>query len=276
LQRENRKLAFVLVSTNHGTMIVNRLDYHMISATGGHGVGLQLLENGCFDPSEIDLAKNMLGWRRKHYGDGVVAVDCGANIGVHTIEWATTMTGWGSVISIEAQERVYYALAGNIAINNCFNAVAIHAAVSSESGTMAIPKPNYLVPSSFGSLELRQRKENEFIGQAVDYTRNTATVRKLALDELDLPRLDLIKIDVEGMELEALDGAKEIIGRTHPIMLIEKLKTDAGQLRQWLAEHGYETIVEAGINMLAIHSHDRTLSELRPALQPMMARQQRA
>jgi hypothetical protein len=27
----------------------------------------------------------------------VVAIDCGANIGIHTIEWATAMTGWGSV-----------------------------------------------------------------------------------------------------------------------------------------------------------------------------------
>jgi len=26
-------------------------------------------------------------------GDGVVAVDGGANIGAHTIEWATAMTG---------------------------------------------------------------------------------------------------------------------------------------------------------------------------------------
>jgi len=271
LQREKRKLVFVMVSTNHGTMIVSRLDYHLTSATGGVGVGLQLLEEGRYDPNEINLAIDMLARRRKHYGDGVVAIDCGANIGVHTIEWATIMTGWGSVISIEAQERIYYALAGNIAINNCFNATAIHAAVSSESGTMAIPNPNYLVPSSFGSLELRQRKNNEFIGQAVDYTRKTATVRKLALDELDLPRLDLIKIDVEGMEIEALEGAKEIIRRTHPIMLIEKLKSDAGQLRQWLSAHGYE-MVDVGINILAIHSNDRTLSELKPAQQPTLVR----
>ena len=48
------------------------------------------------------------------HGDGVVAVDGGANIGVHTIEWATAMTGWGSVIAIEPQERIYYALAGTL------------------------------------------------------------------------------------------------------------------------------------------------------------------
>ena len=30
----------------------------------------------------------LLALRRRHFGDGVIAVDCGANIGVHTVEWA--------------------------------------------------------------------------------------------------------------------------------------------------------------------------------------------
>ena len=55
-----------------------------------------------------------------------------------------------------------------LAINNRFNALAINAAVSSESGVMQIPSPNYLVPSSFGSLELRRRNGNEFVGQHID------------------------------------------------------------------------------------------------------------
>ena len=67
------------------------------------------------------------------------------------------MTGWGQVLAFEAQERIYYALAGNIAINNCFNARALHAAVTSEAGRMKIPAPDYLAPASFGSLELRKR-----------------------------------------------------------------------------------------------------------------------
>ena len=270
MQRAPRKLAFVLASTNHGTMIVNRLDYRMVDAQRGYGVGFQLLDSGNFDPDEVTLAVSLLATRRRLYGDGVVAIDCGANIGVHTIEWATHMSGWGSVLSIEAQERIYYALAGNIAINNCFNAIAINAAVSSESGLLAIPTPNYLVPSSFGSLELRQRNGNEFIGQAIDYNKNMSTVRKLALDEFNLPRLDLIKLDIEGMELEALAGARNTIARTHPIMLIEKIKADAGELRQWLTTHGYE-LMDAGINMLAIHGSDKTLAELKPKLQPSAA-----
>src|SRR5271170_7359836 len=249
MQSVGRKLAFVLASSNHGTMIVNRFDYRMIDSQHGYGVGYQILESAFFDPTEVKLVVDLLAIRRKHHGDGVVAIDCGANIGVQTVEWANSMTGWGSVLAIEAQERIYYALAGNITINNCFNAVAVHGAVSSESGVMQIPTPNYLVPSSFGSLELRQRQGNEFIGQPIDY-ENTVNVRKLTLDEFNLPRVDFIKIDVEGMELEALEGAKRSITQSHPIMLIEKIKTDAEKLRAWLKARGYE-IIDAGINMLA-------------------------
>ena len=266
MQNVPRKLAFVLASSNHGTMIVNRFDYRMLDSQQGFGVGYQILENACFDPTEVKLAVDLLALRRKHHGDGVVAIDCGANIGVHTIEWAAAMTGWGSVLSIEAQERIYYALAGNIAINNCFNAIAVHGAVSSESGVMQIPTPNYLVPGSFGSLELRQSSSNEYIGQKIDY-ENLVNVRKLALDEYNLPRVDLIKIDVEGMELEVLQGAARSIERSRPVMLIERIKADAGQLRQWLEARGY-TLLEAGINLLAVHSTDALLPELMPRTQP--------
>ena len=256
-----RKLAFVLASSNHGTMIVNRLDYRMVSADAGFGVGFQILETASFDPAEVKLAVGLLTARRRHYGDGVLALDCGANIGVHTIEWAIAMTGWGSVLAIEAQERIYYALAGNIAINNCFNAMALHAAISSESGVMTIPNPNYMVPASFGSLELRQRANNEFIGQAIDYTKNTAEVRKVALDEFNLPRVDFIKLDVEGMELEALEGAEKTIKSTRPILLVEKIKSNSEQLHRWFSDRGY-VLQEVGINILAFHSDDKTLAEL--------------
>jgi FkbM family methyltransferase len=267
MQKAARKLAFVLASSDHGTMIVNRFDYRMVDANRGYGVGFQILEQACFDPTEVKLMTDLLVLRRKHHGDGVVAIDCGANIGVHTVEWAKLMTGWGSVLAVEAQERIYYALAGNIAVNNCFNAIAVHGAVSSESGVLQIPNPNYFVPSSFGSLELRQRQGNEFIGQPIDY-QNTVNVRKLKLDEFGLARVDMIKIDIEGMELEAIEGASRMIESSRPIMLIEKIKTDATQLTRLLQTKGYE-VIEAGINLLAVHTSDRTLSEIRP--QPAMA-----
>ncbi len=256
-----RKIAFIIAATDQGTLIVNRFDQHLVEQ-GGIGAGFQLLETASYDVSEVDLMVKMLELRRQHYGDGVVAVDCGANVGVHTIEWAKRMTGWGVVLAFEAQERIYYALAGNIALNNCFNARAIHAAVASQPGTMKMPTPNYLVPSSFGSLELRKRENTEFIGQAIDYSESKMVdVRTISLDSFNFPRLDLIKMDVEGMELDALAGGVNCIGNYHPILLVEMIKIDKNKLRAWLESLDY-SVIEAGMNFLALHKTDKCLAEI--------------
>src|ERR1035437_1300903 len=113
-----RKQIFILDATDHGTLIVNRMDYRMEDESHAVGVGLELLEEGHYQPHEVETALGILAVRRKYYGDGVCAIDGGANIGVHTIEWAKAMTGWGNVVAVEPQERIFYALAGNIAINN--------------------------------------------------------------------------------------------------------------------------------------------------------------
>src|SRR3974390_1071608 len=103
-----RKIGFVLASTDHGTLIVNRMDFHNVAGGGGYGVGYQILETGSFDAPEVDLVLQLLDLRRKYFGDGVVALDCGANIGVHTVTWARRLTGWGKVFAFEAQECLYY------------------------------------------------------------------------------------------------------------------------------------------------------------------------
>jgi len=259
-----RKLAFVLAASDHGTMIVNRFDYRMVDDRRGFGVGFQILDNAAYDAAEVGTALDLLGLRRQYFGDGVVAVDCGANIGVHTVEWAKTMTGWGQVIAIEAQERVFYALAGNLAINNCFNARAMHAAVAAKTGIMRIPTPDYLKPGSFGSLELRARAGGEFIGQPIDYSDRLATeIRTVTLDSLDLARIDLVKIDVEGMELEAIEGGKASLPRCHPVLIVEAVKCDKATLRGVLEQLGYR-LFEMGMNLVAIHESDKTLTHVKP------------
>ena len=263
-----RKIAFVLAAADHGTLIVNRFDYHAAGPETAFGVGLQILRGAAYDPQEVDLAMSLLELRRRHFGDGVMAIDCGANIGVHTIEWAKRMTGWGSVLAIEAQERIFYALAGNIAINNCFNARALHAAVAAQDGTMRVPAPDYLLPASFGSLELRQRENNEFIGQTIDYSdASTSEIRTLALDGLGLERADLVKIDVEGMEEEALAGAAALVARTRPILIVEWLKSAKSGLEAWLVERDYR-VFQMGINLLAIHASDPSLAHVQKPAEP--------
>jgi FkbM family methyltransferase len=269
MPRARRKIAFVLAASDHGAMIVNRFDYQLVDNATGIGVGYQILEHSSYDVSEVETVLRLLDLRRQYHGAGVIAVDCGANIGVHSVEWARHMSQWGEVLAIEAQERIYYALAGNLALNNCFNARALHAAVSSTVGTMRIPQPDYLTPGSFGSLELRRTEQTEFIGQPINYQAHLAKVRMLTLDSLDLPRLDLLKIDVEGMELEVLEGARGLIESQRPIIIAEYLKTDrqllAGMLNGW----GYRQFT-LGLNVLAVHEADPAGARIsvRDAAQP--------
>ncbi|WP_252386901.1 hypothetical protein [Campylobacter jejuni] len=85
-----RPLPFILAATNNGSMIINHLDRHD-TPQGSYGVGFQFLNYGSFDPEEIDLCINLLKLRREYYKDNVFAIDCGANIGAHTIKWAIEM-----------------------------------------------------------------------------------------------------------------------------------------------------------------------------------------
>lgn len=64
MRNRRRKIAFVLAASDHGTMIVNRFDER-----NGIGVGFQIHEDSSFD----------LALRRQYFGDGVMALDCGAN-----------------------------------------------------------------------------------------------------------------------------------------------------------------------------------------------------
>ncbi len=251
-----RPIAFVLASTDHGMLILNRNDEHRVGAIR-YGVGIEILMNGVFCPDEVELALKLLEIRRDVYGVGVVAIDCGANIGVHAIDWGRRMSGWGRVIAIEAQERIYYALAGNIAINNCFNVSALHAAATDADGEMRIPTPNYLERASFGSLELKPLARPENIGQAIDYRDEMmTTVRAIRLESLGLDRLDFIKIDVEGMEIDVLQGAAESLRKFKPIMLIEHHKTDAARMNRMLQDWGYKIYDPSGMNLLAVHADD--------------------
>lgn len=254
-------IAFCLVSSDHGPMLVNRFDYNHLFNGDFYGVGAQILENGAYDPRDVKTLKDLLLCRRDHFGDGVVALDCGANIGVHTVEWARLMKGWGSVIAIEAQERIFYALAGNLALQNCFNARAINGAISDGDGVISFPEPDYTKQGSFGSFELRAGVGTEFIGQPVDYARPTLTVRQFTLDSLNLPRVDLIKLDIEGMEAEALDGAKDTIERCKPILFVETVKSDKQTISAALRNAGYR-ILPDGMNILAVHEGDKTLENI--------------
>jgi FkbM family methyltransferase len=165
------------------------------------------------------------------------------------------------VISFEAQERIFYALAGNIIMNNCFNARAIWAAVGASAGEIGVPIPDYHQPSSYGSLEIVKTENTEFIGQKINY-HNTQPTQLLSIDDMKLDRVDFIKIDIEGMEIQALHGASETIERAKPLMLIEHIKSNITDIDNFLSNFGYKSY-PMGINIFAIHKSDPMADQIK-------------
>ena len=192
---------------------------------------------------------------RRYFGDGVVAIDRAANIGVHTVGWAKRMTGWGSLIAFEAQERVFCALAGNIALNNCFNARAVLSAVAASDGTMKIPTPDYLRPGTFGSLVLKKRDTAKFIGQPVNCSAaNFVEVPAVRINSLAVPRIDMMNVDVEGMEWSFRKAQPS--RSSLPVLMVEWVESKKTNLASRLTDHG-DLVFEIGMTFLALHKTDK-------------------
>jgi FkbM family methyltransferase len=255
-----KKNAFGLYNTAHGSMIVNRFDYHRSYEDKWHGIGAELLEFGEHNRADTQVIKQLLTEKRKFVGDPLTVLDCGANIGVFSVEIADFLHDWGLLIAVEAQERLFYALAGNLAVHNCFNARAIWAAIDAQEGFIDIPEPNYCAAGAFSSFELQRRLGTEDIGQKIDYDKPTSRVRSMTIDYCSQLRIDFIRLDIEGMELQALAGATKVIERDHPVIFINMAKIDRDELEKFMTGFNYKLFAHDVHNVLAIHLDDPVIT----------------
>jgi FkbM family methyltransferase len=243
----NRKLVFVLAASDHGPLIVSRLDY---DAEHKHqGVGTCILENGDCEIREIESANIILQALLRTRGNGITVIDGGANIGVHTVSWSRTLNGVGNIIAVEPQERVFYALCGNIALNNCANVRAFKAVLGEKPGEMMIPEWDYQVAHNSGGCHM----DSECDPGAAPGRR--VPIRVMAIDALNLTRLDFLKLDIEGMEPAALRGARETIARCRPVIQAEHHVCGVSALERIIGKD-YKCII-SGINILAIPKNDK-------------------
>lgn len=168
-------------------------------------VGASLLTYG--EWSEIELATLLRLVR-----PGFVVVELGANVGAHSVPLARRAGRAGRFIAFEPQQGAFGLLAANLAMNGLHHAELWPMAAGAAPGFAPIPLPDYEAPGNFGGVSLGA---------------GTGRAPVVALGEfLGLDRLDLLKIDVEGMEIEALAGASELIRCTRPLIYLENDRRD--------------------------------------------------
>ena len=256
----SNRSAFVLVSAMGQSLIVNRNDYNPMEPT--QGVGIELLEHGTHEIGIGTLVAKLAIERKRAYGQGVVIVDAGANIGHLTCFWARIMDGasgapWGRILAIEPQEWPFYALCGNVALNNCFNAKCVRAALGATAGYCSFPTMHPIVPHNSGGVHM-----------ATDNSQ--PNVELITLDGLKLHRLDILKLDIEGCEPAAIAGGRKTIEKFKPIIIAETLVCGQTALEKAMDGLGYEISAESSINVLCVHK-DEINPQLRAALNAVQA-----
>ncbi|MCB1664310.1 MAG: FkbM family methyltransferase [Pseudomonadales bacterium] len=141
-----------------------------------------------------------------------VFIDIGANVGQHSL----FMAAHGSTVhSFEPFDRVRNQLLGQIAANPQVN-IQVHAVGLSNENTRLpfyAPTGNNVGIGSFDAGTTR--KGNVAIGE-LELVRGDDF-----LNTLNIERIDILKMDVEGFEKPALEGLRETLRRTRPLMVCE-------------------------------------------------------
>lgn len=172
----------------------------------------------------LNVQQGYLELFRKYIPVGGTVLDIGACLGDHTWDYAHFVGPTGCVIAFEPNPVAYECCKYNM---RPFNHVAVHNwAVGNKHGKVSIQQDNNL-----GASILKPGED----------------IMIFPLDDiLVLERLDFIKIDAEGWESEILDGAKGLIQKFRPVMLIEINRhvlqgrgMDADKVAQQIRDMGY-------------------------------------
>jgi FkbM family methyltransferase len=188
---------YATVDTQHGPMFV---------LTGDTVIGRSLRFYGEFSGEEVSAITQLVA-------PGSLALDVGANIGVHTLALARAVGPNGRVVSLEPQRHCHQVLCANVVTNGLTNVDCMRAAAGHLSGVCNIPDMPPQTRMNFGATTIATSNA----------TAQTVEVPLVALDDLKLSDrpCSFIKVDAEGHEIEVLKGADRLI-RTHwPTLYVE-------------------------------------------------------
>jgi FkbM family methyltransferase len=141
--------------------------------------------------------------------DHAVVFDIGANIGNHTLAFATCA---GQVHAFEPVPQTFRMLQGNISRNHLSNVQAWNLALSDreEKTCIYLGKPGNMGMSSL------EKKDSSGAAVEISSAVGDAFIRTHAID-----RVDFMKIDVEGHEYFVIRGLLETIGKFTPVITLE-------------------------------------------------------
>lgn len=161
-------------------------------------------------------------------------IDVGSNIGRYTFKLSQLVGRNGFVYSFEPVLRNYLILISLIFLRNIRNIIPLNLALSNKSSFLSVkPLPTNDKINSF--------KFNTYTASKIkkNYKLNAYAIK---LDEFKFKKkISFIKIDCEGSEYNILCGAKKLIKKYKPLLLIELIENN-NKIENLLKKIGYKKL----------------------------------
>jgi FkbM family methyltransferase len=174
------------------------------------GIDFSIWLLGAFEPRTIRAYRRLLR-------PGDVALDIGANIGAHTLHLARAVGPLGWVYAFEPTDFALAKLNANLARNPDLASRVICRQTMLVDRAESLPQPLY------ASWPLAKRHGAHALhrGLKMASAGATSTTLDAFIDAEGLTRVDFIKLDIDGFECRALKGARAMLARFRPKMVIE-------------------------------------------------------
>jgi UDP-perosamine 4-acetyltransferase len=190
-----------LLPVDTDTVLVRSFVGYLYCSRNDHAVISCLADSGEFEPGVRRLLERVLE-------QGMVFLDVGAHLGLHTLAAARRVANRGHVFSFEPTPTIHRLLCQTLRLNGLEDHVTARRAAAGRENTA---KPLYVSTiSGHNSL------------YPLPGAETTIEVEVVQLDDELRPgqRIDVAKIDVEGAELDVLCGMSRIIAENPGILII--------------------------------------------------------
>lgn len=176
---------------------------------------------------------------------GGIFIDVGANIGNHSVYFGKFIAD--HVVAIEPSPDLAAVLHRNLEVNHVSCTILMCGlGKEASSGYLQIPSEFRSSNSGAGHIVVdHEARVGPAQGPAVQVRTLDEVVRDLLLR--DRGQISLVKIDVEGTEWDVIAGAREVIEKDRPHLVIELLTPDQfRKVADWLAQFGYRNVARLG------------------------------
>lgn len=200
---------------------------------GSLGGGAFPAPGDLFESIIQDIYTNILG-------AGDLALDGGAHVGRHSFPMAQQVGPSGTVLAVEAHPKLARGMVKRVRKQHAPQVQVVNRALSDRVARVSF----HCVKRhpAYSGIEARRYDFKETV-EVVEV--EATTIDRLAAEHAE-KRMRFVKLDLEGGELRALQGARDTMNKSRPLIVFENDQDNSAQLYGYSKEEWFDFFAAAG------------------------------